>query len=89
MTAMIMTLSCTIVLVGWLVGAALIAAVAGVIIYKRFSPKQEHQAGSATFSLADLRRLRDEGQITEEEFQKARGRVIGENRDMADEGTEV
>ena len=74
---------------GCLVGAAVIAVVVGVVVYKRFSPSQQRDEGSTAFSLVDLRRLRDEGQITEDEFQKARGRVIGESQDTMDKRVEI
>ena len=74
---------------GCLVGAAVMAVVVGVVVYKRFSPSQQRDEGSTAFSLVDLRRLRDEGQISEDEFQKARGRVIGESQDTMDKRVEI
>lgn len=74
---------------GCLVGAAVMAVVVGVVVYKRFSPSQQRDEGSTAFSLVDLRRLRDEGQISEDEFQKARGRVIGESQDAMDKRVEI
>ena len=68
---------------GWLVVICLIVVAVGVVIYKRFSPNLNRPDMPATFSLADLRSMRDEGQITEEEFQRARAKVIGENQALA------
>lgn len=66
----------------WLVVVCVVAAVAGVVIYKRFSPKANPFEPPTTFSLADLRHMRDTDQITEEEFQRTRAMVIGESQDL-------
>ena len=65
---------------GWPVAVAVVACVIGVVIYRRLRSDLNTSQQSLTFSLSDLRRLRDEGQITETEFQRARTKVIGESQ---------
>lgn len=65
---------------GWLVVVAVVAGVLGVAIYRRLRSDLNTEQQPLTFSLSALRRLRDEGQITEAEYRRARAKVIGESQ---------
>lgn len=71
----------TIRLAMW-VSVLIIIAVAGFavasLVRKRMNDAmQETGVGSPTdFTLSDLRRMRAEGQITDEEFERAKGRIV-------------
>ena len=70
---------------GWLVGISIALCIVGVAAYRYlYASVSSSSQQVPTFSLSDLRRLRDEGQITEAEYRRARSKVIGEGQDAID-----
>lgn len=66
----------TLIWSGVLIGVV-VAAVAGVLLLRRkITAPDSPMSGVPSIGLEELRRMRDRGQITEEEFQQARNRVI-------------
>jgi len=65
---------------GLLVAVAVAASVIGVVIYRRVRSDLSTGQQSLAFSLSDLRRLRDKGQLTETEYRRARATIIGESQ---------
>lgn len=62
----------------WLVGGAVVLIVAGIALRKLLMGKSDND-GTVPFSLADLRRMRDTGQISDEEFERAKSAMIAAN----------
>src|SRR3954471_15561121 len=61
----------------WSIGLIIVLLVMiGLIVWlrKRMAPKQE--LGPAGFTLADLRELRRKGAMTEEEFERAKAKIV-------------
>ena len=63
---------------GWLVPAVLLVAAAGYMFYRRLAGPGS--APEASFTLRDLRKLREQGQLIESEYQRLRETVIGAAR---------
>lgn len=64
-------------ILGWamgLIGLLVVMVVVALWTKKRMSPTQEYQPGG--FTLADLRELRRRGAMTEEEFERAKVKVV-------------
>ncbi|MCC5830562.1 MAG: SHOCT domain-containing protein [Phycisphaeraceae bacterium] len=63
---------------GVIVALGLVVGLAGFVIYRRLKRSvDEPQTGlDAGFTLADLRRLHDEGRLSSEEFERARERLL-------------
>ena len=61
---------------GWLVAAVAVVCVIGFLLHRRLRSQNDRSAQSSVFSLKDLRRMRDEGQITAQEYERARAKVI-------------
>ncbi|MCS7033616.1 MAG: SHOCT domain-containing protein [Phycisphaerae bacterium] len=61
-----------------LVGLILVALVVLLLIRRKLSTPETGL--HASFTLADLRKMRDSGQLTEEQYQKMRESVIGSAR---------
>lgn len=67
----------------WILGvlcALAVVVVIVILILRKALLSRTDSAGEPAFSLADLRRLRDEGAITEEEFETARAKLIAAGR---------
>jgi hypothetical protein len=79
---------------GLVVLLGVVAGIAGAVAYRAWK-RRDAARTDETFTLADLRRLRDAGELTAEEYERARALVIGGLRptgmddiDMSgDEGT--
>ena len=65
---------------GWLVAAIAAVCVIGFVLHRRLRAQNDRSAQSSAFSLKDLRRMRDEGQLTAEEYERARTRVISQTQ---------
>lgn len=64
-----------------IVAAGVAAAIVGFIIWRRFTRDTEPTVTPDTaFTLADLRRLHREGQLSDEEFERARAAIIAQTR---------
>jgi uncharacterized membrane protein len=76
----------------WIVVACLVLMVAAIILfvaimwYRRHWLDSGDSASSAAWTLDDLRRLRDQGSMTEEEYQAARTAMIASYRGGASIG---
>jgi uncharacterized membrane protein len=69
-------------------GVIMAVAVVGfvtIMIFKRFWKRREGDTHEAGFSLADLRAMRDRGEITPEEFEQTRANVIAKVKKKAQE----
>ena len=71
----------------WWTGVALVVALVliglGVVIYRRVTREDGDPTGGSGFTLAELRRLRAEGQLSDEEFEQAKKLIIATNPMMA------
>lgn len=65
---------------GVLMGLVIVLAIV-MVIARRRSGSQPAQ--SAPFTLGELRKLRDQGQLTDEEYQRTRDRLVGMARSDA------
>src|SRR5690606_29174478 len=67
---------------GVLVAVAVVIAVVGVLARRFLRPTEDVDgpAMSAGFTLADLREMRAQGHLTEEEFAAAKARMIAQSR---------
>lgn len=66
---------------GVLVVVAVLVGFIGVFIMRRLRARQEDVPGiTAGFTLADLRQMHARGQLTDEEFAAAKGRLIAQSR---------
>jgi hypothetical protein len=65
------SLACVVVL-------AIIVAIIGVVIHKRAAADKD-TTPEAPFSLTELRRLRAEGHISDDEYDRVRAKMIGES----------
>lgn len=64
-----------------IVGVGVAAAVVGFFIWRAYNRQEDTPLTPATaFTLADLRRLRREGQLSDEEFERARAAIIARTR---------
>ena len=59
-----------------LIGLLAVAWIAIVWAKRRSQREMEPGASALPFSLHDLRRLHEEGQLTDEEFERARSRIV-------------
>ena len=59
--------------------------IAGVIIRRWYATDEEPGHDAAGLTLADLRQMHREGQLNDEEFEKAKGSIIDRSRAMLDE----
>ena len=69
---------------GWLVATVVVVCVIGFLLHRRLR-SQNDSAQSSAFNLEDLRRMRDEGQITAEEYDRARAKVIRQTQHSLNE----
>ena len=69
-------------LLGWIVGLAVVAAVAAFAlrVWLRDTGPDDDATAGLGFTLADLRAMRDRGQLDEQEYAAARERLIGTTR---------
>ncbi|BAM03697.1 hypothetical protein [Phycisphaera mikurensis] len=69
-------------LLGWVVALAVVVAVAAFVLRLWLRRDADAPEGGAApgFTLADLRAMRDGGQLTEEEYAVARDRLVGATR---------
>jgi acyl-coenzyme A synthetase/AMP-(fatty) acid ligase len=67
---------------------AVIALVGGMLIARRLRSRAADSTPAAAFTLQDLRRLRDSGQISEVEFESMRAAMIGNLRSPRPSDTE-
>lgn len=67
---------------GVLLVVAAVIAVAGLIARRLLLPRKDDDqaAVGAGFTLADLRQMHRDGQLTDEEFAAARGRMVAQSR---------
>lgn len=63
--------------VALLIGAIILGALAVSMIRKHMFEADTEADGATPFTLHDLRRLRESGQLSEEEFEKARAIILG------------
>ncbi len=63
---------------GCLVVLAILVAVVGLVIHRRATADND-TSKEAPFSLAELRRLRADGQISDAEYDRVRAKMIGES----------
>lgn len=75
----------TISAVGWSLVVAVVALVAlvGVMRLRKWLKEDDVSAGGVGFTLSDLRRLQREGKITDEEFERARSKMVEAGRALA------
>ena len=76
---------------GVLLAVAVVLGLVAWWIRRRFARPDEPDAGSVSgmgFSLADLRQMRDEGQLSPEEYDYARRKLIAKTRQSLEEATE-
>ncbi len=59
-----------------LIAFVTVASLVGLWLYRRMTRPLEDDQPEAGFTLSDLRRLHREGQMSDEEFERARGRLI-------------
>ncbi len=70
-----------LVWLGVIVALAVVAAIVGFVIWRRYTHSDD--AGptrSTAFTLADLRQLHRQGQLSDEEFERARTAIIAQTR---------
>lgn len=63
----------------WAIGLIIlliVMLVSAVWIKKKMSPTQESTTGGGGFTLADLRELRKSGAMTEEEYERAKAKMV-------------
>jgi hypothetical protein len=53
----------------------LVIAGGGVMLMRRWLKSDDHSPAATGFSLTDLRQLRDSGQMSAEEYERARGKL--------------
>lgn len=74
-----------------IVGAAILLGVIAMVLRKALMG-QDPNAGSVGFTLSDLRRLHAEGELTDEQFEQAKARIIAQSRaqlgEAGSEGTD-
>ena len=70
------------VLLWVLVLAAAVLLLFGAVVLVRKLIDREEPGASLPFTMDDLRRLRDEGQLSEQEYQRARERIVGMTASM-------
>lgn len=64
-----------------IVGVAVIVAVIGFIFWRRFTREEDPALTRNTaFTLADLRQLHRDGQLSDAEFERARAAIIAQTR---------
>jgi hypothetical protein len=61
----------------------------GMAMLRKWVKKGDDEAPKLGFTLGDLRRMRDEGQITEEEFERARTQMIAATQRAAEQAAEA
>ncbi len=67
------------IVLGVLAGLSLVVIIAGALIHKKLSKDPAVPLGG--YTLDQLQRMRDQGQLTQEEYDMARGMIIaGESR---------
>jgi hypothetical protein len=71
------------IVAGLLVGLVLLSFV-GYSLFKRWMTSSDSPAEAAGFSLSDLRKMRAEGKISDEEFEKTRGMMVAAAKRMVD-----
>lgn len=68
-----------------IVALGVAAAVIGFVIWRRFTRSEDEPATPTTaFTLADLRTLHRQGQLSDEEFERARSAIIARARAAMD-----
>lgn len=68
----------TVDILAWLTGIIVVAAILAVIGMKIYrSYKREDSGAAPAFTLADLRRMHREGQLSDAEFEQAKAAIIG------------
>jgi len=74
---------------GIIVGAAILLVVIGLVVRKKFQADDE-PAIRTSFTLSDLRQMHQQGQLTDEEFDRAKKALIARSRAAydADDGPE-
>src|ERR1041384_3409771 len=70
---------CTVIL-----GVAIVGFL-GIMIFKKFWRQKETPGMDVGFSLSDLRAMRDRGEITPEEYEQTRAKVIANVKKKAEE----
>jgi hypothetical protein len=70
---------------GILIGVVLIGSVFIMLLRRRLRDSSTPTGDDAGFSLSDLRAMRDRGEITPEEFEQTRAKVIAKVKKKADE----
>ena len=72
------------VYLGCLVALTILVVIVGVAIHRRIAADKDTSSKEAAFSLAELSRLRTEGQITDAEYDRVRAMMIGESMTALD-----
>jgi hypothetical protein len=66
---------------GTIVAMAVVAGIVGFVVWRRFTREDVSTVTRETaFTLADLRQLHREGQLNDEEFERARAAIIAQTR---------
>ncbi len=66
--------------IGVILLAAVFLGVVGYILRRRLLSEDDDPAAAEPFTLSDLRRLHREGQLSDEEFERARAAIIARTR---------
>ncbi len=70
---------------GGIIMAVAVVGFVGIMIFKRIWKRREAESQEAGFSLADLRAMRDRGEITPQEYEQTRANVIAKVKKKAQE----
>jgi len=62
----------------------LVIGAAGVMRLRRWLKEDDAPTGGIGFTLSDLRQLHKQGQMTDEEFERARAKMVAAGRAMAE-----
>ena len=63
-----------------MLAGGLLVLIAAVVLVRKWLIGRDEVDQAPGFTLADMRRLRDEGELSEQEYQRIRARLIGEAR---------
>ena len=71
---------------GLIVAAAVVLGI-GALVLRKLLIRQD-EASPIGFTLADLRQMYEDGELSPEEFDQAKGRMLAQNRAMLDDADE-
>jgi hypothetical protein len=74
----------------WLGVLALVLLVASLVLHivRKRSQQWQSEPVGPVFTLADVRRLHEEGQISDEEFERLKARIIGQTKQALKQGAQ-